>query len=69
MVNVSIISEDLKINIELEEEATSTEMIESFCRMLLCQTYQIGSIINSLEEVRKGLIEESKLAYENSSNE
>lgn len=68
MISLTITDNNLESRIELEDDATSTEMIESFCRMLLCQTYQMGSIISSLEEVRKGLIEESKLAYEDSCN-
>lgn len=64
MISLTITDDNLKNKVELEDDATSTEMIERFCRLLLLQTYQIGSIIDSLDEVRQNLIEEVKIAYE-----
>lgn len=64
MISLTITDDNLESKVELEDDTTSTEMIERFCRLLLLQTYQIGSIINSLDEVRQNLIEEVKIAYE-----
>lgn len=64
MISLTITDDNLKSKVELEDDTTSTEMIERFCRLLLLQTYQIGSIIDSLDEVRQNLIEEVKIAYE-----
>jgi hypothetical protein len=69
MISLTITDNNLRSTVELEDDATSTEMIERFCRLLLLQTYQIGSIINSLDEVRQDLIEEVKIAYEDFSDE
>lgn len=69
MTNIVINCNNLEIKVELEDDTTSTEMIESFCRILLLQGYQIGSIIDSLGEVKEDLIEEVKLAYEDISDE
>lgn len=64
MISLTITDDNLESKVELEDDTTSTEMIERFCRLLLLQTYQIGSIIDSLDEVRQNLIEEVKIAYE-----
>lgn len=64
MISLTITDDNLGSKVELEDDTTSTEMIERFCRLLLLQTYQIGSIIDSLDEVRQNLIEEVKIAYE-----
>lgn len=64
MTNIIITNDNLESKVELEDDATSTEMLERFCRLLLLQTYQIGSLIDSLDEVRQELIEEVKIAYE-----
>lgn len=69
MTKIIISDDNLESKVELEDDATSTEMIERFCRLLLLQTYQIGSIIDSLDEVRQNLIEEVKIAYEDLGNE
>lgn len=64
MTKIIISDDNLESKVELEDDTTSTEMIERFCRLLLLQTYQIGSLIDSLDEVRQELIEEVKIAYE-----
>lgn len=64
MTKIIITNDNLESKVELEDDATSTEMLERFCRLLLLQTYQIGSLIDSLDEVRQELIEEVKIAYE-----
>ncbi len=64
MTNIIITNDNLESKVELEDDATSTEMLERFCKLLLLQTYQIGSLIDSLDEVRQELIEEVKIAYE-----
>lgn len=69
MISLTITDDNLESKVELEDDTTSTEMIERFCRLLLLQTYQIGSIIDSLDEVRQNLIEEVKIAYEDLGNE
>ena len=56
MTNIIITNYNLESRVELEDDATSTEMIEAFCKMLLLQSYQIGSLINSLDEVKENLI-------------
>lgn len=69
MTKIIISDDNLESKVELEDDATSTEMIERFCRLLLLQTYQIGSIIDSLDEVKENLIEEVKIAYEDLGDE
>lgn len=69
MISLIITDDNLESKVELEDDTTSTEMIERFCRLLLLQTYQIGSIIDSLDEVRQNLIEEVKIAYEDLGDE
>lgn len=64
MISLIIKNDTLNSKIKLEDSATSTEMIEAFCKMLLLQSYQIGSLIDSLDEVRENLIEDIKIAYE-----
>lgn len=68
MMNIIVTSYDSASKVELDDDTNSTEMIERFCRILLAQTYQIGSLIDSLEEVRNNLIEEVKIADEDYSN-
>lgn len=69
MINLTITNDDSEVKLSLGDDATSTEMIEKFCRLLLLQTYQMGSVIHSLNEVREYLIEEVKLAHEDCSTE
>lgn len=64
MTKIIISDKNLESKVELEDYSTSTDMLESFCRLLLLQTYQVGSIIDSLDKVRQELIEEVKIAYE-----
>lgn len=68
MTKIIISDKNLESKVELEDYSTSTDMLESFCRLLLLQTYQIGSIIKSLDEVKENLIEEVTIAYENNSD-
>lgn len=69
MTKIIISDKNLESKVELEDYATSTDMLESFCRLLLLQTYQVGSIIDSLDKVRQELINEVKIAYEDLGNE
>lgn len=68
MTKIIISDKNLESKVELEDYSTSTDMLENFCRLLLLQTYQIGSIIKSLDEVKENLIEEVTIAYENNSD-